>query len=144
MNRFDALRVVALLALVPAGGAVGCRAQAAPPGPEVQSTKEAAMKPVTIINRLSIKPGMMDSFIDAQQRFAAEAMKRPNTLIGGRMYKSLDGRSAVLVSTFASMKAQEELLHLDAFKEHVSKLQAMVESSSPNLYEEAYTTGDFR
>ena len=31
-----------------------------------------------------------------------------------------------------------------AFKEHLRGLQAFVESSTPILYEEAYTTGDFR
>jgi len=29
------------------------------------------MKPLTVINRLSIKPGKMEEFIDAQQKFAA-------------------------------------------------------------------------
>jgi hypothetical protein len=57
------------------------------------------------------------------------------------MYRSLDGTSVVLVSQFESLAAQHEILQLDAFKEHMGKMQLLVESSSPGLYEEAYTGG---
>ncbi|AKU98352.1 hypothetical protein AKJ09_05016 [Labilithrix luteola] len=99
------------------------------------------MKPLTVINCLRIKPGKMDEFIDAQRRFAASLPDYG--LIGGRMYRSLDGESAVLVSVFRSKSAQEEIQQRPAFKEHLQTLRAFVESSSPSLYEEAYTTGDF-
>lgn len=99
------------------------------------------MKPVTVINCLRIKPGKMDEFIDAQRRFA-ESLPDYG-LIGGRMYRSLDGESAVLVSEFRSRSAQEETLQRPAFKEHLQTLRTFVESSSPSLYEEAYSTGDF-
>jgi quinol monooxygenase YgiN len=102
------------------------------------------MKPVTVINRLAIKPGKMDEFIDAQRNFATTLMKKPNGLIGGRMYRSIDGKSAVLVSQFASESAQENIRQSDAFRQHVSQLQVLIESASPSLYEEAYTTGDFK
>jgi heme-degrading monooxygenase HmoA len=107
----------------------------------MERTKEARMKPVTVINYLSIKPGKMDEFIETQRGFA---MTRPNGLLGGRMYRSLDGKSAVLVSQFESERAQEEVRQTDAFKQHLSRLQTMVESASPSLYEEAYTAGDFK
>lgn len=97
------------------------------------------MKFLTVINRLSIKPGKMDEFIEAQQKFAAELP--PCGLIGGRMYRSLDGRSAVLVSTFQSKEAQEQIRQRPDFIEHLKRLQPLVESSSPLLCEEAYVTG---
>jgi len=100
------------------------------------------MKTVTVINRLSIKPGKMDEFIDAQQKFAAALP--PCGLVGGRMYRSLDGQSAVLVSTFESKDAQEQILQRPDFKEHLKRLQPLVESSNPALFEEAYTTGAFK
>jgi len=102
------------------------------------------MKPVIIINRFSIKPGKMDEFIDAQQQFAAATVKTPNGVIGGRMYRGLDNTSAVLVSVFASASAQDEIRQSDAFKAHLSRLQPLIESSTPSVYEEAYTTGEFR
>ena len=102
------------------------------------------MKPVTVVNRLVIKPGKMDEFIEAQRHFASGLLAKPCGLIGGRMYRSLDGKSAVLVSQFESQSAQEELRQSPAFEQHVNALQSIVESASPSLYEEAYTTGDFK
>jgi quinol monooxygenase YgiN len=99
-------------------------------------------EPVTVINRLAIRPGKMDEFIETQRKFAAGLP--PCGLIGGRMYRSVDGRTAVLVSTFQSRSAQEEVGQRADFKEHLKTLQPLVESSSPSLYEEAYTAGDFR
>ena len=100
------------------------------------------MKPVTVINRLAINPGKMEEFIDTPPKYAA--VLPPRGLIGGRMYRSADGQSAVLVSTFESKSAQEAILQRPDFKEHLKRLQPLVESSNPNLYEEAYTTGDFK
>jgi len=102
------------------------------------------MKPVTVINRLVIKSGKMDEFIDAQRNFASGLLTKRSGLIGGRMYRSIDGKSAVLVSQFESESAQEELRQSHAFKQHLNVLQTMVESATPSLYEEAYTTGDFK
>ena len=102
------------------------------------------MKVVTVINRLMIKPGKMEEFIDAQRSFAAGLTTEPCGLIGGRMYRSTDGKSAVLVSQFESESALEELRQSQAFKQQLNALQSMVESASPSLYEEAYTTGDFK
>jgi hypothetical protein len=48
------------------------------------------------------------------------------------------------VSTFSSKDAQDQVFQRVDFKEHLQRLQPLVESSSPLLYEEAYTTGDFR
>lgn len=108
---------------------------------EATSEKECQMKPVTVINRLVIKPGKMDEFLEAQQKFAASLP--PCGLIAGRMYRSADGQSAVLVSVFRSKSAQEEVFERADFKENLRTLQPFVESSSPIACEEAYTYGTF-
>jgi|ERR1043165_307401 quinol monooxygenase YgiN len=99
------------------------------------------MKPVTAINRLTIKPGKIDEFIAAQREFAAAL---PSCgLIGGRMYRSRDDQFAVLVSVFESAAAYEAVVQRPEFKAHLQRLALLVDSSSPALYEEAYTTGSF-
>jgi quinol monooxygenase YgiN len=102
------------------------------------------MKPVTVINPFIIKPGKMEEFIEAQQNFATRLTRTPCGLIGGRMYRGLDGESAVLVSQFESEKAQEKIRQSEDFKQHIGRLREMIESVSPMLYEVAYTTGDFK
>ena len=100
------------------------------------------MTPVTVINKIQVKPGKMDELLELQQKFAATLPS--NVLVGRRMYRSLDGTAAVLVSTFRSQSAQAEMLQHPDFKAHVERLRPLVESSSPMLYEEAYATGDYR
>jgi quinol monooxygenase YgiN len=100
------------------------------------------MNPVIVINRFTIRPGRIDDFVDAQHAFAS-ALPRCG-LVGGRMYRGLDGQSATLVSMFESKNALDELRQRADFKAHLERISQFVESSSPILYEQAYTTGDFR
>jgi heme-degrading monooxygenase HmoA len=102
------------------------------------------VKPVIVINRLAIKPGTIDEFIEAQHNYASSLTEKPTGLIGSRLYRGLDGRTVVLVSQFESIKAKEEIFQSPGFKENLSKLQDFVESSSPAIYEEAYTTDGFK
>jgi len=99
------------------------------------------MNRVTLINRLGIKPGKIDEFIAAQRVIATTI---PVGLLGGRLYRSTDGQSVILIAQFESMQAQEEIRAGDAFKEQLKELAPLVESSTPTLYEEAYTYGDFQ
>jgi heme-degrading monooxygenase HmoA len=108
------------------------------------TTKAGAMKPVTVINRLVIKAGKIDEFIDIQVNYASSLMEKPVGLVGSRLYRGVDNQTVVLVSQFESVKAQEEIRRLPAFKQNLGQLQALVESSSPALYEEAHSTGSFK
>jgi quinol monooxygenase YgiN len=101
------------------------------------------MQAVTVINRLTIKPGKIDELIEAQRSFAASLTSKPSGLLGSRTYRSVDGKSVVLVSQFESISAQEEIRQAEAFKLHLKSLQSFVENSDPGLYEEVSTTGKF-
>ena len=101
------------------------------------------MPPVTIINTFSIKPGKIEDFVTAQQSFAVEVRKNPCGLVGGRLYRSADGASAVLISQFESQAAFEGIRQREDFKQHLQRLAAIVNSASPAAFEEAYTTGNF-
>jgi hypothetical protein len=98
------------------------------------------MKPVTVINRLVVKPGKIDEFLAAQEKFAATL--GPCGLVGGRMYRGVDGLSAVLVSTFRSKSEATEVQKRPEFVEHLKRMATLVDSSTPDFYEEEYTYGD--
>ena len=53
------------------------------------------MKPVIVINRLALKPGAIDEFIEAQLNYASALMKKPTGLTGSRLYRGLDERTVV-------------------------------------------------
>ncbi len=101
------------------------------------------MKPVTQINFLSIKPEKIDEFFETDRSYIASATL-PKGLIGSRLYRSLDGRSAVRVSHYESVEAHKEIHQSEALRQQIARLRPLVESSSPALCEEVYTTGDFK
>lgn len=101
------------------------------------------MSHVSVINVFTVKSGKLDEFIDVQQRFASELSKNFDGLVGGRMFKGLDGKTAVLVSVFASMEQQEAVRKLPAFQAHVEYLRTLIEEAKPALFETAYTVGKF-
>jgi heme-degrading monooxygenase HmoA len=99
---------------------------------------------VTLINTLAVKPGRIDEFISVQEQFATAMADRQPGLVGGRMYRNLEGSRAVLVSQFESSAAQLATTGSAEFKAHLAKIREMVDSSNPDSYEVAYTYGAFR
>ena len=99
------------------------------------------MMKVTVIGAFGIKPGRMDEFISLQREFATS--RCPVGLLGGRMYRNKDGTKAVLVSQFETVEAQKTIMGSAELQAHIGTLREMVESTSPDIYEEAYTYGAF-
>jgi quinol monooxygenase YgiN len=102
------------------------------------------MTTITLINTLVVKPGRIDEFIALQKDFVKAMSGRQAGLLGGRMHRTLDGCKAVLISQFASREAQAATTQSAEFRAHLAKLREMVDSSSPDFYEEAYTYGAFK
>lgn len=101
------------------------------------------MTPVTQILFLSVAPGKMDEFLEADRNFIASTTL-PKGIVGSRLYRSSDGRSAVRVVQYESAEAQKEYEQDQALRQQVSLLRNFVESATTNLYEEVRTTGDFK
>jgi hypothetical protein len=101
------------------------------------------MKAVTQINFLVIKPDKVDEFFETDRRYRA-SVGRPAGLISSHLYKSLDGRSAVRVSTYESIEAQKQYHESGALRQQIAELRPFIESSKPALYEEVTTTEDFK
>jgi heme-degrading monooxygenase HmoA len=99
---------------------------------------------VTLINTLAVKPDRIDEFISVQNQFATAMSNHQPGLIGGRMYRNLEGSRAVLVSQFESTEAQLATTGSAEFKAHLAKIREMVDSSNPDSYEVAYTYGVFK
>jgi quinol monooxygenase YgiN len=101
------------------------------------------MKPVTQINVFSIKADKIDEFY-AVDRSYITSIDRPKGLIASRLYRSLEGHSAVRVTQYESAEALKESLQSDNLRQQINRLRPFVESSSPDLYEEVHTTGNFK
>jgi quinol monooxygenase YgiN len=101
------------------------------------------MTTITLINALAVKPGRMAEFIDLQREFANAMSSRQDGPLGGRMYRSPDGSKALLSSQFESRDAQAATTGSAEFQAHLARLREMVDSSSPAVFEEAYSYGAF-
>ena len=101
------------------------------------------MTPFTQILFLSIKPGKMDEFLEADRNFLASATL-PKGLVGSRLYRSPDGKSAVRVVQYESIEAHREYQQEEALQKQVALLRNFVESATASLYEEVRTAGDFK
>jgi quinol monooxygenase YgiN len=101
------------------------------------------MNPVTQINFISIKSDKIDEFFEADRSFIASATL-PKGLIGSRLYRSTDGKSAIRVTQYESIEAQKEYHQSEALQQQIALLRTFVESSTAGLYEEVRTAGDFK
>ncbi len=101
------------------------------------------MTTITLINPLAVKPGRIDEFIALQRDFANAMSGRQVGPLGGRMYRNQDGSKALLISQFESRETQSATVRSPEFQAHVVRLREMVESSSPEVFDEAYTYGAF-
>jgi quinol monooxygenase YgiN len=101
------------------------------------------MNPVTQINFISIKPEKIDDFFAADHSFVASATL-PKGLIGSRLYRSPDGKSAIRVTQYESAEAHKEYHQSEALQKQIALLRTFVESSTSGIYEEVRTAGDFK
>lgn len=101
------------------------------------------MNPVTQINLITIKPDKVEEFFEADRRFFASATL-PKGLIGSRLYRSPDGKSAIRITQYESAEVQKEYHQSEALQQQIALLRTFVESSTAGLYEEVRTTGDFK
>lgn len=94
------------------------------------------MNPITVINYLTVKPGMIDPFLELQRRFVSSLTAKPAGLLHSRVYRSTDGKSVVLIRTFASAAAHEQAQQGDAVREHLKNVRQYLEESRKGEYEE--------
>jgi heme-degrading monooxygenase HmoA len=99
-------------------------------------------RPVVIINTFVAKPGKLDEFIAlqdaARHRFAGQI---PG-LRGSRMHRSLDGKTAVLMTAFDTLDDQKKWLATELFAEHRAQILPLIEQASPGAFEIVYQGGE--
>jgi quinol monooxygenase YgiN len=104
--------------------------------------KEKPMS-VTQINFISIKPDKIEEFFEADRNFIA-SVTLPKGLIGSRLYRSFDGKSAIRVTQYESAEVHKEYHQSEALQQQIALLRTFVESSTAGLYEEVRSTGNFK
>jgi hypothetical protein len=99
------------------------------------------MAAVTQINFITLNPDKIDEFFEADRRYRA-SIGLPTGLVSSHLYRSLDGVSAVRVSTYESIEAQKRYHESDQLRRQIAALRPFIESSRPTLYEEVPAAAD--
>src|SRR5439155_3730212 len=95
-----------------------------------------------LINTFTLVPGKLDEFIELQKGQAVRNKENPIPgFQNSRMFRSVDGNKAVLVSAFDSIEAHKQLMQSERFKEHRSRIQPLIEGAEPAYYELVYESG---
>jgi Antibiotic biosynthesis monooxygenase len=100
------------------------------------------MSPVVGISVITPKPGLFDEFMELQLAQLKRLRGKVAGLRGSRLYRSRDGRSAVMVALFETPEDQKRFAESAVLQEHLARVRPLVEPAGPILYETAYEVGE--
>jgi len=98
-------------------------------------------KPYVSISVITPKSGRFEEFMELQLAQHHRVRGEVQGLRGGRLFRSLDGRSVVLVTAFETIEDAQRFRQDPRFTEHVARIQPLLESAVPGGYETAYEVG---
>jgi len=96
---------------------------------------------VAVINVFTPRSGKLDEFVRVQQAALPGFRGRIPGLRGSRLYRSLDGRNAVLISVFERAEDFQRFRQSDLFTAQRDRIAPLLERADPGLYELVYEAG---
>ncbi|HMG49567.1 MAG TPA: hypothetical protein VK597_03165 [Inquilinus sp.] len=100
----------------------------------------ASAKPAVGISIITPKPGRFDEFMALQlaqlSRLRGQVQGR-----GTRLFRSLDNRSAVLITVFETDADAARFRGDPRLTDHLARVQPLIESAVPGAFETAYEVG---
>jgi quinol monooxygenase YgiN len=91
--------------------------------------------PVVFINIFTVKPGKIAEFVELQRKNLERSRSNVPGWRGSRLHRSLDGRTAIMVSMFDSVADHQRVHQTQRFSEHVERLAPLVEKVEPGYYQ---------
>jgi hypothetical protein len=99
-------------------------------------------KPFVTINVITPKSGAFEAFMERQLAQHHRTRGKVEGLLGGRLFRSLDRRSIVLVAAFETQEHARRFREDKGLVEHIVGMQPLIESAVAGAYETAYEVGD--
>jgi quinol monooxygenase YgiN len=97
---------------------------------------------LTVINLFTPKAGRLDDFVAAQKAGLPSFRGQVPGLRYGSFYRSLDGKTAVLISVFESPAHFEQFRGSELFAAYRDTIVPLLERSDPGLYTLVYESGN--
>lgn len=96
---------------------------------------------VVIVNRFTPQPGRLDEFVQIQKSALPRLSANMQGLRGSRLYRSLDGRTATMISVFDTRADFERWAQSEPFTLHRQILLSLMEKVEPAPSELVYAAG---
>lgn len=100
-----------------------------------ETTNDEKLGPVVFINIFTVKPGKLDEFVALQKANLERSRGNTPGWRGSRLHRGLDGRTAVMVTTFDSIADHKRVHETARFSEHVARLRPLIEKAEPAYYQ---------
>lgn len=92
-------------------------------------------RPYVLINSFTAKPGKLDELIAVHEAARDRFSDRVPGFHGSRIYRDIDGPSALLISVFETEEYYERWLATDLFAEHREQINPLIESMGQSRIE---------
>lgn len=94
-----------------------------------------ATGPVAFVNIFTLKPGKLDEFIALQKINLERSVGNVPGWRGSRLHRSIDGNTAIMISTFDSVADHKRVHQTQGFAEHIAKVGPLIEAAVPGYYQ---------
>lgn len=91
--------------------------------------------PAVFINILTPKPGKLDELIAVQTAAQRRFFGMVPGLLGHRLHRALDGKTAVVIAVFETIEHHKRWLETDLFAEHLRRVGPLIERSDRGYFE---------
>ncbi|MBE1205654.1 antibiotic biosynthesis monooxygenase family protein [Aminobacter carboxidus] len=100
-----------------------------------QNVENELNGPVAFVNIFTLKPGKLDEFIALQKVNLGRSVGNVPGWRGSRLHRSIDGNTAIMISTFDSVADHKRVHQTQGFAEHIAKVGPLIESAVPGYYQ---------
>jgi heme-degrading monooxygenase HmoA len=100
---------------------------------------------IVLINTFHPKPGNLDEFLETQIAEAGHLgdAARATGWLGNRIHRARDGRTAVIVTAFASEAARKRWAESELFADHLTRIKHLLDRVESNAFDLVFESGSF-
>jgi heme-degrading monooxygenase HmoA len=109
---------------------------------DTAAASSGAAKPFVTINVITPNPGGFDEFMERQLAQQRRLRGEIAGLIGGRLFRSLDNRTVVLIAMFETEDDALRFRQDRRLVDHIAGVQPLIETAIGGTYETAYAVGE--
>ncbi|MBA3445999.1 MAG: antibiotic biosynthesis monooxygenase [Pseudaminobacter sp.] len=99
-----------------------------------KNTADDLTGPVVFVNVFTVKPGKIDEFIALQKSNLERSRGGVPGWRGSRLHRSLDGKTAIMMSTFDTVADHKRVHQTQRIAAHIQRVSPLVEKAEPGYY----------